>query len=842
MSTPTGYSRRRFLQQTSSGAALATLLGPVKRALAIPAEPGSSYLDAEHVVILMQENRSFDHAFGALRGVRGFNDPRAVTLPDGNPVWLQRNAAGETYAPFRLDIHETNATWLGSLPHSWRDQTDALHHGNHDGWLDAKPSGRKECAGMPLTMGYYDRRDLPFYYALADAFTICDQHFCSSLTGTTPNRLYLWTGTIRAEQNAASAANVRNENVDYDARVRWTTFPERLEDAGVSWKIYQNELSLESGFEGEEDAWLSNFTDNPIEWFEQFHVFFAKPFREFAARALETLPEEIRKLDTQIAAGGPDAARLRRRKQAMENFLRLVNDVLPKHSDEAWAKLAPRERNLHEKAFCCNTGDPDYRKLTTLRYRDGDAERELKAPKGDVLHQFREDVRLDKLPAVSWIVPPENFSDHPGAPWYGAWMVSEVLHILTANPEVWKKTVFVLTYDENDGYFDHVVPFGAPDPARAESGKTSEGIDASVEQWSLERDRERRSPAEARGGSLGLGFRVPLIVASPWSRGGFVCSQVFDHTSVLQLLENVASRRAGKAIRETNISAWRRAVCGDLSSVFRPAPAAQPVELTYPPRDAVLETIHKARFKGMPAGYRKLDAGEIDRFRTDRFSVSWMPQQERGVRPSMPLPYELYANGGLSADRRSLEITLEARREAFGARSAGSPFHAYAPRQFRQRVDLRTRTYAVEPGHRVTDTWAIDGFEAGRYHLCVCGPNGFFREWRGSAGDPALDVRCEYVRGQGSGLTGDLAVEVVNRHASSEYRVVLVDHMQKGSATTTAVRAGKHGTIPMLLVKTFSWYDFTVTVAGADGFVRRCAGRVETGREGYSDPAMGRVV
>src|SRR5215211_2640351 len=160
-------TRRQFLLDA------ATLLGSIQRAAAIDAAPGSTHLDAKHVVVLMQENRSFDHMFGALRGVRGFNDPRAVTLPGGNPVWLQTNAAGETYAPFPLNIRDTNATWLGSLPHSWRDQTDARNHGNHDRWLDTKASGRKECAGMPLTLGYYDRDDLPFYYTLADAFTVC---------------------------------------------------------------------------------------------------------------------------------------------------------------------------------------------------------------------------------------------------------------------------------------------------------------------------------------------------------------------------------------------------------------------------------------------------------------------------------------------------------------------------------------------------------------------------------------------------------------------------------------------------------------------------------------------
>jgi phospholipase C len=263
-------TRRDFFRQAaflSGGAGLTEMLAAaVQRASGIDPAPGSTYLDAEHIVVLMQENRSFDHSFGALRGVRGFNDPRAVTLPNQHPVWLQTNAAGRSYVPFRLNLRETKTTWLGSLPHSWRDQTDARNHGNHDGWLEAKPSGRKECAGMPLTLGYYNREDLPFYYALADAFTVCDQNFCSSLTGTTPNRLHLWTGTIREKPGAP--ANVRNSEVNYDANARWMTFPERLEDAGVSWRIYQNEVSLPTGFNGEEDDWLSNFTDNSLEWFE----------------------------------------------------------------------------------------------------------------------------------------------------------------------------------------------------------------------------------------------------------------------------------------------------------------------------------------------------------------------------------------------------------------------------------------------------------------------------------------------------------------------------------------------------------------------------------------------
>jgi len=138
-------TRRDFLKIATAIAAGAGISGvfpeSIERAFAIDPAPGSSYLDAEHVVILMQENRSFDHMLGALQGVRGFNDPRAATLPNGNPVWLQTNAAGETYAPFRLDIHNTDSTWTGSLPHSRESQVDAWNNGDCDRWLDANAPG-----------------------------------------------------------------------------------------------------------------------------------------------------------------------------------------------------------------------------------------------------------------------------------------------------------------------------------------------------------------------------------------------------------------------------------------------------------------------------------------------------------------------------------------------------------------------------------------------------------------------------------------------------------------------------------------------------------------------------
>ena len=222
-------TRRSFLKKASilSGGTgmLHVLPASIAKALAIDPAPGSTYLDAEHIVLLMQENRSFDHTYGTLQGVRGFNDPRAIRLPNNNLVWLQSNEKGETYAPFRFDIKNTKITWMDSLPHTWSDQVDARNNGKYDKWLQAKPSWKEEYKNMPLTMGFYSRADIPFYYSLADAFTVCDQNFCSSLTGTTPNRLYFWTGTIREKQEESAMARVWNQDADYDT----------MREANVTW-------------------------------------------------------------------------------------------------------------------------------------------------------------------------------------------------------------------------------------------------------------------------------------------------------------------------------------------------------------------------------------------------------------------------------------------------------------------------------------------------------------------------------------------------------------------------------------------------------------------------------
>src|SRR5690554_7814591 len=205
-------SRRDFIKQAallSGSSALVGFFPPsIQRALDINPEKGSTFMDAEHIVILMQENRSFDHVFGKLKGVRGFNDPRAIQLPNKNKVWLQTNKKGETYAPFRADLKNSRVTWMGSLPHSWEDMVNARNGGKYDNWLEAKKPGNPHYMDIPLTLSFHDREDLPFYYLLADAFTVCDHNFCSSLTGTVANRHFLWSGTLRDPNYRKSKANV----------------------------------------------------------------------------------------------------------------------------------------------------------------------------------------------------------------------------------------------------------------------------------------------------------------------------------------------------------------------------------------------------------------------------------------------------------------------------------------------------------------------------------------------------------------------------------------------------------------------------------------------------------
>lgn len=836
-------SRRDFLKKASvlaGGTGLLHVLpASIAKALAIDPAPGSTYMDAEHIVLLMQENRSFDHTYGTLQGVRGFNDPRAITIPGNNLVWLQPNKEGETFAPFRFDIKGTKITWMDSLPHSWNNQVDARNNGKYNGWLDHKHSGNDDYKAMPLTMGHYTRADIPFYYSLADAFTVCDQHFCSSLTGTTPNRLYFWTGTIREKQDENAVACVWNEDADYLTMVNWKTFPERLEENGVSWKIYQNELSVGVGFEGEEDGWLANFGDNPIEYFTQYNVKLHPEYIAALPKIIQQWNDELEKRNQKIKtvdANSDEAKQLKGEIDWIKKNIDIAVNDQKNCTPDKLEKLSAFEKNIHKKAFATNRNDPSYHQLTIIKYKDGAEEREVKVPKGDVLDQFRKDVEGGQLPTVSWLVAPQNFSDHPSSAWYGAWYISEVMDILTKNPEVWKKTIFILTYDENDGYFDHVPPFVAPHPNKKETGFTSKDIHTNVEYVANEEQQSIKD--QARESSIGLGYRVPLVIASPWSRGGWVNSEVFDHTSSLQFLEKFLGKKFGKKIEESNISTWRRTVCGDLTSAFRPYNNEKLNKPEFLNRDEFVESIHKAQFKNPPSNFKRLTKDEIAKINKAPRS-SPMPSQEQGIRSSCALPYELYVDGMLSDDKNSFEISMKAGNNFFGDSSAGSPFQVYAPGKYGD-DEVRSWDYTVAAGDELKDHWRITDFANEYYHLRVYGPNGFFREFRGNKKDAAIDVKLKYEE-KNKKPTGKIILQITNNDKRSQ-TVMIADNSYKTGKKEQLLAAGSSKNVLFDTSKSFGWYDVSVKLKGNSSSEKRYAGRVETGTASKTDPLMGRVV
>jgi phospholipase C len=830
-------TRRSFLKLATMASGAAGFSGgiadSIQRAYAIEPAPGSTYLDAEHIVILMQENRSFDHTFGTLRGVRGFNDPRALRLTNGNSVFVQTDASGNSYAPWRLDIHDTRITWMGSLPHSRESQVDAWNEGRHDGWLEAKRSGEKEYTHLPLTMGHYTREDLPFYYAMADAFTVCDQNYCSVLTSTSPNRSYFWTGTIRERQQADAKIFMRNEQID-NGGMTWKTFPERLQDANVSWKHYQNELTR-SALSGEHESWLSNYGDNILECFSAYNVEAYPGYIPACQRWIEEFSGNAAKLESQIAVKKDPAvvAKLHGRLKEIHGQIDALKLSVAQAGEDRYKELSEQQRALHDAAFVTNTADAGYHSLAPLSFDNEGKAQSMQVPAGDVLFQFRKDVNEGKLPAVSWLTAPENFSDHPSAPWYGTWYVSEVLDILTKNPEVWKKTIFIVTYDENDGYFDHAPSFVAADPKRPETGGASAGVDTGLEYCYVEDElRQGVAKDEARSAPIGMAFRVPMIIASPWSRGGWVNSQVFDHTSTLMFLERFVQEKYGKTVREENISEWRRTVSGDLTSVFRPYDPKQ-AALDFLNRDKHVVSIERARGKEIPSNFRKLTAAEIASIHESPRHSALLPHQEPGTRPACALPYELYADGGLHADGKSFEVRFSAGNQVHGVKSAGAPFNLYV----RNKEGVIVATYAVRAGDSLSRQFPLALFADGNYDLEVHGPNGFYRGFTGRADEHRLGLETTYER-QGNSLTGNLQIRLHNAD-DMPVNIEIRDNAYKAAPVTKKLEARQDASLVLPLKKSHGWYDFTVRANGAE---TRVAGRVEAGKAAFSDPFMGGVV
>lgn len=786
-------SRREFLKKAAvlAGATgvASTLPNSVLKAMSINPDKGTTFYDAEHVVFLMQENRSFDHFFGKMKGVRGFNDPHPHIQPNGNKVWLQNDKSENTFAPFHVDINKTKITWQGGLPHTWNDQVAARNGGKYDKWVPVK---------TPMTLAYYDRQDIPFYYALADAFTVCDQHFCSSLTGTTPNRLFFFTGTIRGEKSENKVAVVDNHQAESrdNVFIDWPTFQETLEDNGIDWRIYQNELWT-SGLEGKTDDWLGNYGDNPLEYISRHNVRLSAYFRKNGDKSAKP-------------------------------------PLSPEQVQEKYNKLSQKEKNLIDKAFTTNIENRNYLDLEPFTFTNDQGKSEtINIPQGDIFHQFRKDVDEDKLPTVSWLVAPKSFSDHTSSPLYGTWYVSEALDILTKNPEVFKKTIFVLTYDENDGYFDHQPPFVVPNPNDSASGKVSAGVNYATDF------------VQGKDSPIGLGYRVPMIVVSPWSKGGFVNSQVFDHTSSIMFMEKWLAKKTGKTIKSNNISDWRRAVCGDLTSVFRPYNGEENLSPEALKREAVITSIVNAKNKPPQTGPTALNTEEvakINKFQSFAAQQSeLLPHQEPGFKPACALPYNLNVDAGLIANQ--LQLSFQSEKTLFGSdtETIGAPFTINSIGKYKG-LNGKTWAYAVKAGDFLKDTFKLTDFDNSTYSLAVTGPNGFFRQFKGDSGNPKINIKV-YADKKGifaKKLNGNLIVALENT-GTEHLNLLISDNKYKTPGKRILLKPNVKTTVSFDLAKNGNWYDLSVTTEGKSNFLQRYAGKIETGKVTITDPFMASV-
>jgi phospholipase C len=434
-------TRRRLLSSAAAGAGgvlASSLLPPaLARAAAEGPRPGS-LRDVEHVVIHMQENRSFDHYFGTLAGVRGFGDPNALVQANGKSIFYQQDPYNPDgyLLPWHLDTLSTSSQAIPSTSHAWTYQHDSVNIAvsgtpgapttalNND-WVPTHYIS-DGAHNYWYTMGYYERQDIPFHFALAETFTLCDAYHCSLLGPTWPNRMYLMTGMI--DPLGTGGGPIISNTVPSPVTGKpytWTTYPERLTQAGISWRVYQEE---------------DDYGTNPLQWFA------------------------------------------------------------------AYQNASP--------------GSPLYENALTIYPAD----------------RFEWDAKNDRLPTVSWIVPTSGQSEHPAyIPASGANYLASKLNAVAENRDLWSKTVFIINYDENDGLFDHVVPPLPP------AGTPAEFVD---------------------GLPIGGGVRVPCFIISPWTVGGYVATEQFDHTSVLQFLETLTG------VQEPNITAWRRQTFGDLTSAL----------------------------------------------------------------------------------------------------------------------------------------------------------------------------------------------------------------------------------------------------------------------------------
>ena len=738
----TTMDRRTFLQSMAAAGASTMLPESIQKALAI--EPNivtGTLQDVQHIVILMQENRSFDHYFGTLRGVRGFQDPRAVKLyGTGNSVFEQpnQNSAGVTQTPptiwpFRPVANDLGLAFLADLPNAWRDAHQCWNNGRYDMWPRAK--------GSRNTMAYMKRSDIPYYYALADAFTVCDAYYTSAMLSTDPNRYYHWTGwcgqngsndpnspttgstpgTLALVNNTGNGVPplgpvVTNAEVGYN----WKTYPERLLEAGVTWKIYQDiGTGLDAaGAWGWTDArpYIGNYGCNSLLYFNQYRT---------------SLP------------GSPLYEASRRGTQIYNSANNTYNN-------------------------------------------------------GTLFDQLRADVMNNTLPQVSWIPAPEAYCEHPNYPAnYGAWYVSNILSALTSNPAVFASTVFMIIYDENDGFFDHVVP--PTPPMNAGQGKTTVSTVNEIYPGT--------TSANFPAGPYGLGARLPALIISPWSKGGWVNSEVFDHTSTIKFIE----KRFG--VSEPNITPWRRVVCGDMTSCFD---FSKPIAKTSPIPSAAQ---YAAPASDISGNVRKPNFPQV------LPPTNALPIQEPGYKPSRAIPYELQVDSQVNANG-TIDLTFT------NTGDVGAWFHVRTANDSVAGGGTGPWGYTVEVGKALSDTWTAQGATP-KYDLSVYGVNGFFRKLVGTIGGASANLKVQTVYDD---VGGGITLNVTNAGAAPT--TVTVTDQYTGATSQQAVPAGQTFSSAWTLQTSNRWYDLMVKASTDSGFLYQAAGRVETGAHGYTDPYL----
>ncbi|WP_369215223.1 phosphocholine-specific phospholipase C [Streptomyces flavofungini] len=694
-------SRRRLMAiggGALGAAAVGSFLPPsLQQALAQGPPKGHGGLDSiEHVVILMQENRSFDHYFGSLRGVRGFGDRNAVRLPGGGSVFEQPDGS-RTVLPFPVrqaaETQKKDLQYIGALDHSWNGGAKAWHDGWMDGWISAKTAA---------TMAYYTREDLPLHYELADTFTVCDAYHSSIHSSTSPNRNHLWSGRTGYEANGERAvdndAYAEGTHPGYD----WGTYAERLEAAGVSWRTYTE--------------W-ENFTDNQIEFFTTFKAIARKVLASTGLTYMEAFYAKVRD-------ARDDTARAR-----------LLADL-----EDGVRTLTKRERSLFERGL-------------------------RRVPTGTLARKFAEDVADGRLAKVSYLVPSALDSEHPSvsSPVHSATIVYKILDALAQHPDVWRRTAVFINYDENDGFFDHVPP---PVPGGDSAAERAE-------RWN--------------GRPTGLGVRVPMLVVSPWTVGGYVCSEVFDHTSVVRFLEKWTG------VREPNIGAWRRQVTGDLTGAFDFRRAHRSPDIEQP---------------GAIPAFSGRWAPKPPRHQT-------MPVQESGVRRARPLPYQPDADA-----RPDAGGALTVRLRNGGRSSAHFALYPYAG-EF------------TAPQHQDVErkgSWTVP-VPGDAYDFTVTGPNGFRREFKGAkSGSARLS----------SAITRrEIHLTLANRgRGELVFTVRPLGYVEeddiRSRTRTVRVRAGSSRTIAWRTEDEHGWYDVEVTADSDSAFRRRLMGHIENGRASVS--------